>query len=238
MALCNMSCFVMYSWNQIVALRITARSAECGLNGRLAKLEVRPEIIRVLLPEHPDIFVLPYYGEAIVLDFGHGGTLSSAIATINDMVNQVERTDPWVKETFGKEGIGEGLVFYPEAEGWVEKLSYSELLFKAKGEKHQNVKSKKAAAIKEEIPTNVWEFVDMFVTTPRLEQGVEEVCHGEFKLEKIGQFLRWFAADVQKESVLEMEQAGLTWKQVNKAVMQAARNWYLQKNEEGILNNN
>ena len=31
MALCNMSCFVMYSWNQIVALRITARSAECGL---------------------------------------------------------------------------------------------------------------------------------------------------------------------------------------------------------------
>ena len=206
-----------------------------GLNGRLAKLEVRPEKIQALLPEHPDIFVLPYYGEAILLDFGHEKTLESAIAKINDMVNEVEQTDPWVKQTFAQEGIGEGLVFYPEAAGLVEKLSYSELLFKAKGEKHRNVKSKKAAAINEEIPINVSEFVEMFVTIPRLEQGVQEACDGEFQIEKIGQFLRWFAADVQKESVLEMAKAGVTWKQINKAVMQGARNWYLAKNEESIL---
>ena len=181
-----------------------------GIHGRLAKLEVRPEKIRPLLPEHPDIFVLPYYGEPIVLDFGNGKTVNLSIATINSMVKEVEQTDPWVKETFGKEGVGEGLVLYPETEDLVEKLSYCELLFKATGGKHQNIKSKKAAAIKGEIPMNVYEFVDMFMTPARLEQGVQEACDGKFELDKIGQFLRWFAADVQKESVLEMEKAGLT----------------------------
>jgi hypothetical protein len=38
----------------------------------------------------------------------------------------------------------------------------------------------------------------------------------------------WIAADVQKESVAELETSGLTWDQVDKAVQTAARSWFLK----------
>jgi hypothetical protein len=48
---------------------------------------------------------------------------------------------------------------------------------------------------------------------------------------KIGAFLQWFTADVQKESAAELEAAQLTWKDVNKAVMNAAKKWYQEKSK-------
>jgi hypothetical protein len=45
----------------------------------------------------------------------------------------------------------------------------------------------------------------------------------------IGAFLKWFAMDVQKESVAELETAQLTWKDVSKAVNNAAKTWYYAK---------
>ena len=71
-----------------------------GDYGKLAKLEVRPDRIAAFLPKHPDIFVLPFYGESIVLDFGDRTQLESAVEILNQAVNTVETVDPWVKETF------------------------------------------------------------------------------------------------------------------------------------------
>lgn len=113
-----------------------------GDYGKLAKLEIRPDKIADFLPKHPDIFVLPFYGEPIVLDFADRTQLESAVEILNQAVNTVETVDPWVKETFGIEGIGEGLVLFPDSNELAERLSYAELLFKAKGEKHQAVKTK------------------------------------------------------------------------------------------------
>ena len=89
-----------------------------------------------------DIFVLPYYGEPVTLNFGDKAQLKTASETINNIVKEVEAIDPWVKETFGIEGVGEGLVMYPETNGIVIREGYTELMFKAKGEKHRVVKSK------------------------------------------------------------------------------------------------
>ena len=202
-----------------------------GESGKLAKLEIHPDKIAEFLPKHPDIFVLPFYGEPIVLDFGDRTQLESAVEILNQAVNTVETVDPWVKETFGIEGIGEGLVMFPESNELAERLSYAELLFKAKGEKHQTVKTKQPVQIDPEVAKSIDDFVNLVVTPARLEQGVTEVGCNQFEMAKIGEFLQWFAADVQKESAAELEVAQLTWKDVNKAVMNAAKKWYQEESK-------
>jgi tRNA-binding EMAP/Myf-like protein len=193
------------------------------------KLELRPEKIAQMLPEHQDIYVLPYYGEAITLNFGNEAQIIAAADIINKMVEAVETVDPWVKATFGIEGVGEGLVMYPDTDSIVEKTNYTEYMFKAKGVKHQVIKSKNPVSIAPEKVENITQFVQLFVTEARLQQAVTEACDGQYEMKKIGDFLKWFALDVQKESVAELETAGLTWKEVNKPLMNDAKEWYRTK---------
>ncbi|MGB3531950.1 MAG: RNA ligase family protein [Microcoleaceae cyanobacterium] len=200
-----------------------------GIAGAFSRLEVNPEKIATYLPQHKDIYVLPFYGESFTVDFGDETSLKEAIAYLNDQVETVEQTDPWVKATFDIEGLGEGLVLYPEAHSTVEGLEYNQLLFKAKGLKHQVVKTKQPVQLDPELAKNVDEFVTLFVTPNRLEQGLTEACQGELAMSQIGNFLKWFCLDVQKESVAELVAANLTWKDVNKAVSKAAREWYIAK---------
>ncbi|AFZ37779.1 t-RNA-binding domain-containing protein [Stanieria cyanosphaera PCC 7437] len=190
------------------------------------KLEVRPEKISQMLPKHEDIFVLPYYGAAITLNFGNEEQLKAAVHTINEMVEAVEKSDPWVKATFGIEGIGEGLVMYPDTNSIVERANYTDYMFKAKGAKHQVIKTAKPVSIAPEKVENIAQFVNLFVTEARLQQAVTEACDGQYDLKRMGDFLKWFALDVQKESVAELEAADLTWKEVNQSLMNEAKQWY------------
>ena len=193
-----------------------------------ATLEVEPERIRAILPEHPDVFVLPWHGEPVLLDFADRADLEAAAERINAMVNEVEGTDPWVREVFGVDGLGEGVVLYPvvDSDGPVARFRYTSLMFKAKGDKHQVVRQKRPAQVDPEIAAGVTEFVDLFVTPARLEQGVREVCGGEFDMRHTGDFLRWIGQDVKKESPVELEASGLSWKDVSKAINRAALRWY------------
>lgn len=200
-----------------------------GTEGKIAKLEIRPEQIRQFLPEHPDIFILPFYGEAIAIDFGNTDQLKESAATLNQIIEDVEKSDPWVQENFGIAGLGEGLVMYPEADGLVERLAYSELLFKVKGEKHQVVKIKQPVQIDPETANSIEEFVNLFLTPARLEQAATETCNGDFDIKKIGDFLKWIAIDIQKESSAELESSNLSWRQVSKAISKEAKQWYQQK---------
>ncbi len=193
------------------------------------KLEVRPDYIAQILPKHEDIFVLPFYGEPITVNFGNKEQLQTAAETINNMVEAVETLDPWVKSTFGIEGVGEGLVMYPDTRKVVEKANYTDYMFKAKGIKHQVVKSKKSVSIEPEKASNIAEFVKFFVTEARLQQGVTEACEGQYEMKRIGDLLKWFSLDVQKESVAELEAADLTWKEVNKPLINDVKEWYKTK---------
>lgn len=198
-----------------------------------------PIAIRAKLPEHKDIFVLPWLSGPISLNYASTEQLENAIKVINKLVADIEVCDPWVKETFGVEGLGEGLVMYPQYEhiggetfAVTTRDKYSKYVFKAKGEKHQVVKTKKAAQINPEVAASVGEFANLFATQARLEQGVTTVCNNEFNMKHLGGFLKWFVADVKKESAAELEASGLEWKQVNKVVMTAAREWYQAKVKE------
>ena len=216
-----------------VPRRIFAVFAIQRLHERLATswLEVEPVRIRALLPEHPDVFVLPWAGQPVTMDYGDRASLERSASTINKLVDEVEACDPWVAETFGVEGLGEGVVLYPEppADEPVVRETYTGLMFKAKGDKHQVVKQKKPAQIDPEVAANVGHFVELFVTPQRLEQGVTEACAGAYEMPRMGLFLKWIGQDVKKESSVELEASGLVWKDVGKQVTSAARRWYMDK---------
>ena len=157
----------------------------------------------------------------------------SALAArrINELVEQIETTDPWVKATFGIEGVGEGIVLYPELEDslLLDRTRLSELMFKAKGEKHQVVRQKKPAQLEPEVARGLEELSVLVLGEARLEQGLTEACGGKLDTTLLGAFLKWVAKDVQKECTAELEAAGVTWSQANKAISARARAWFLAK---------
>jgi hypothetical protein len=177
------------------------------------------------------LHVLPWEGDEIVVDYGAQAQLDAVVSRLNDRVEAVEREDPWVKQTFGISGLGEGLVFYPvavdDAAPRTDPESLAALMFKAKGLKHRTAGTKTAVQVKAEVVGSVAEFVALMVGEARLQQGLAAVCGGVFEARHTGKFLAWVAADVRKESVAELEAAGLTWAQVDKAVQARAREWFL-----------
>ncbi|MCX4241494.1 RNA ligase family protein [Paraliomyxa miuraensis] len=197
-----------------------------------ARLLVEPERLRALLPEHPDVFVLPWHGEPTELDFSDPERLRVQAEQIDALVADVEATDPWVAEIFGLEGLGEGVVLYPvegvefDDDGTTDRDRYVPLMFKAKGEEHRVNRQKRPAQIDPEVVRSIEGFVELMVTPARLEQGLEQVCAGQADMRHTGPFLQWIGRDVQKESAAELAAAGLEWKQVAKAVGQAAQRWF------------
>jgi hypothetical protein len=200
-----------------------------------AELIVAPEAIDELLPNHPDVFTLPWHGARFAMDFADEAQLEAQADRVAEQVVAVEQRDPWVAETFGVEGVGEGLVLFPVPEAEHElgprpRRDVTELLWKAKGVKHKVTRSDKVVQIDPLIVASVAAFADLFVTEQRLEQGLVEVFGSERPTHQgIGPFLRWFGQDVKKESVAELEAADLTWKQVAKAVNTRAKTWLMPR---------
>lgn len=171
-------------------------------------------------------FVSPF--ESIVDWEASAENLQPELARINAAVEVVEKCDPWVKQTFGVEGVGEGLVFYPSLPGY---SNFTNLVFKAKGEQHKVVNAKAPVQADAEIVNSAKEFANLVLTEARLEQGVQAIGSPAYEIKLIGKFLDWVGKDVKKETVAELEASKLTWEQVNKAVTNQARQWYLTKNK-------
>jgi hypothetical protein len=185
-----------------------------------------------LLPQEgrPQVLhVLPWEEGELEIDYGSASSLESAADRLNAWVAEVEATDPWVQRTFGVSGLGEGLVLYPIVEGPRDPERYARWMFKAKGEKHRTVATRKAVTVSAEAQASVEAFVQHVLTEARLQQGLKEACGGARDPRGTGKFLAWIAADVQKETEAELEASGLLWSSVEKAVQARARAWFLQK---------
>lgn len=205
-----------------------------------------PVELASLIEGVPDAHVLPWYKNSIevTVDWSKSDEeVATAIAPINDWVMEVEANDPWVETVFGVKGTGEGLVFYPGGEH-MKYESFQNLCFKAKGEKHKNIKTAVPVQVNAETAASIEAFVDLVLTEARLEQGARAVA-GEhvhqdalsclfcttgkinFDMKQTGKFVAWCLADVQKETKDEMEASNLTWKDLQKPLSDKARAWYL-----------
>lgn len=183
-----------------------------------------------VLPKHDDIVVLGNYLTDLEFDFTDRASLQANIEHINEIVEAIDACDPFIKEMFGIEGNGEGLVFYPHVEGIGREL-FGELAFKAKGESHKvnDNSSKKSIQIDPNVLAAKEEFIKTYVTEGRLEQGLHEACNGEFDIKMIGNFIKWVSNDILKESVADREANNIDWKTVNKYTNAAVAQWYKNK---------
>lgn len=186
-----------------------------------------PAHIEEFVPEFDDVLVLPWHVEMpMPLNFGSSDECDSFAEMASEWVDEIGKVDPFIKDVFGIEGPGEGLVFMPLDE--TTRREYGLWTFKVKTKGHAVKSTKKRASKDMEIPAGIPEFVSMFVTPARLAQGLSEACNGEAIPQKTGDFLKWMGQDVKKESVVELEDAGLTWKDVSPHVTTAARDWFLK----------
>jgi len=197
-----------------------------------------PAELQAMVGEHPDVFVLPWHIEPFTIDFAGDPDLDA----LNDEVTSIEKVDPFVRENFGVEGMGEGLVLYPIAvegtgqhdrtleQGVRDVDQWHRLAFKAKGDKHKSVRTREKVQIAPEVAASAEAFAEMVVTEGRLEQGVFEV-EGEIAglkdPKKTGPFVQWIKADVEKECQHELAASGLDPKTAMHAVQTRARNWFL-----------
>lgn len=197
-----------------------------------SELIVDPERLAPMVEGVPDVHVLPWYGMVRTIPvLGSPEVVEPILAAINADVLSIEACDPWVKETFGQEGVGEGIVYYPIG---ANRKEYSDLCFKAKGEKHKVVAKTAPAQIDPTVAASIDEYVEMVLPEARLMQGARSLDpdgNPVFDKKVMGAFIGWICKDVEKETGAELEAAKLTWKQVQKAVGDSARRWYLGKVE-------
>lgn len=172
------------------------------------------------------LVVLPFVDQEFLVDFNHQETVIKQIEKLEVAVQAVEDCDPYVKEHFGVDGLGEGLVLYPQL-ATQNRDAITELMFKAKGEKHTVVKQKKIILKDPEVVATIDAFVEKFVTTNRLFQGVVEGTDRSYTMQQMGAFLKWVGNDVRKESEDELEVAELKWSAVAKQVAARAKLWYV-----------
>lgn len=197
-------------------------------------LLLEPDRIREILPEDADLFVLPWHGAPVRLDFGDRAGLDQVAEALGEAVEAIGRQDPWALETFGVDGFGEGLVLYPSADPgagpWRPREDVTRLIFKAKSEHHKVTRADRTVQIDPEVLESIEAFADHFVTEPRLEQGRQEVFGEAWPTrDRTGEFLKWVGGDVRREGALDLEASGLTWKQVAKAVNQRAVRWLMER---------
>lgn len=172
-----------------------------------------PEAIQEVYPG----LVLPWAGEPLVIDFS---APEASRTLIEQALHEVEQEDPWIKETFGVSGNGEGLVYYPFVPSGEFDPSF---LFKTKGEKHKVKSTKQKVEIDPEVVASGEAFASTYVTPARFEQCLAELGIDDVEPKDMGRVLKWMLTDVQKESETDLEEAGLTWSQVQKYVAAAVR---------------
>ena len=180
------------------------------------------------------IHILPDFG-TFKVDPRFKEDVEAFVEDLNAKVEAIEACDPYILEQFGIEGIGEGLVFYPNGEHggdiWCYNREFERLAFKVKGEKHAVNKAGKPARVASATPKGAYDFADMHVTEARLEQGLQEV--GEARKENTGKFIGWVCRDVALESAQEIAESGMDWKKcLSGVVATRAREWFMKKCEE------
>ncbi len=194
-----------------------------------------PQLLKNMVDGIPDTYVLPWFEKDIVVDFSKSSEeITKVIEEINEWVSKIDSEDPWVKDTFGVSGTGEGLVFYPCSEEHLGVANFGNLAFKAKGEKHKVVKSASPVQVSAEAAASISQFVEMVLADARLEQGVTLTSPNgtlTFDIKLTGKFVSWILKDVEKETQDELEASGLQWKQVEKAISDRARAWYIAKSK-------
>jgi hypothetical protein len=138
----------------------------------------------------------------------------------------VEQCCP-VGAAFGVQGIGEGIVWRCQEEGF----EHPRFWFKTKGEAHKVSKVKDEVEANPEEAANIAQFVKKTVTTERLAQARSylEARNLPFNQLAIGEFIRWVCQDILKEEADLIAAAGTDVKKLTKFINLETKAWLRQQ---------
>jgi hypothetical protein len=162
------------------------------------------------------------------IDFSRPQDFQNELVRLTDLV---EENCPVAAE-FGQSGIGEGIVWHNRETG---------LRFKVKGEKHSVSKVSTVKPISEadlERIKTIGNFVDVVVTDNRLEQGLSKLTElgKPHDITSTGDFIKWVVGDVLKEEMDLIIASMLDKKELNPAMSNKAKNFYMNyiKSQDAI----
>lgn len=165
-----------------------------------------------------------YESYTVDIDFNKPDEVVDHLISLTEFI---EKECP-VAKSFGIEnGVGEGVVWSTEYEG-------QRYQFKVKGEKHAVVKSDKIVHIDTVKLASIDAFVRYAVTKSRFDQAMSIVDpHLTYDRSLLGAVLKWIVQDIVIEESDTMLDNGLTPKDLNRHVSQAARQMFFE-NEKSV----
>lgn len=216
--------------------RVFAVFAVRFVDGDKQEYENEPCELASFVDGVPGAYVIPWYrdAESVFVDYRlDAEALGPVLEKINGWVAEIEGCDPWIKATFNVEGTGEGLVFYPCRPHGTTYEDFSNVCFKAKGEKHRVIAHSKPVQADATVVASAKAFAELVLPEARLVQGAGNAQTRDGRMcydpRDLGNFIAWINKDVNKECQAELEAAGLTWKDAGKEVTAYARRWFLEK---------
>lgn len=186
----------------------------------------------------PDVHVLGVY-DVYDFRFNDPDKLKEVTEKIEQQVKEIDQMCPWMKEHYGVEGIGEGLVLYPIG---VHEESFNEysrikatvphfnFMFKVKGDNHSVNKGSKSIQIAPAQEKAYQELAEKYLTENRFEQILQEGLNNDLSSKNIGTFIKLVALDIQKESTYDFENnEEVNWNTFAKDINRKSVNWFKQK---------
>jgi hypothetical protein len=186
------------------------------------------QLMKIKSPEENIFNILDYPLYHVEIDFNNP---KEAVEKMTKMVIDVETECP-VGKAFGKTGIGEGIVWVCETQGW----EGSRYWFKTKGDEHKSSGTKEKIPVDIERVNSINKLVDSFLTESRLNQGLSFL--NEFKHEmsrkSTGHYVKWVVDDIVKEELDTIVGNGFEVKEISKTISDKARKWFFERLDEGV----
>lgn len=185
------------------------------------------EVAKLKAPEIQIYNIFDYDHRFITIDFARAIDFQN---TLGEYTTAVENCCP-VAKAFGKEGIGEGIVWTCTTPGYED----SKFWMKVKGEKHSVSKVKKLASVDMEVVASQNEFIANTVTEARCLQSISKLKEAGKPLDRtsLGDFIKWIYNDIIKEETDTAKANNLDITKLGGPVATVAKAWFF-KNENSL----
>ncbi len=187
-------------------------------------LERRPDVPGDLAPTFASVLDVEDVRYELTVDFRDPLSRCAAYNTSAELVTAVDQRCPWAAR-YDLDGAGEGVVWIPTG----EHRNDLNLWWKHKGGSHKNA-PKVIRTVDVEHLGRV-QAAAARCLEGRLEQALEYLEEMRLPLDttSIPEFLKRIGGEVKTECDLELEEAGLSWKQVSKQVNAMAVAWFKER---------
>lgn len=155
----------------------------------------------------------------------------ASVNRIIEITQEIEKCCP-VAQSFGFDGIGEGVVFTAFVDG-------TRFCMKSKGEEHAvGGKVKTVKPVDNEKVAKIIEVAEKVTPVWRLDQMLTQACDlqngGHIERRKMGDYIKLVIQDIVKEDSDIIVEAGLDMKEINSKVSDIAKRYFFTREDDEV----